>query len=111
MQKLQLWTAGYISKELMGLNIKNWAELQLLLNCSGPRGWSERGARQWRRRYGDGLTGVGRFRRAMAKFEALIEWKARLEHGEAHQKLSSGGEAALKDRRLDPTAAAWRGSG
>ena len=37
MQKLQLWTAGSISKELRGLNVKNWAELQLLLNCSGPR--------------------------------------------------------------------------
>ena len=89
MQKLQLWTAGYISKDLMGLNIKNWAELQLLLNCSGPRGWSERGARQWRRRYGDGLTGVGRSRRVGAKFEALNERKARLEHGGAHQKLGT----------------------
>ena len=28
---------GSISKELRGLNVKNWAELQLLLNCSGPR--------------------------------------------------------------------------
>ena len=37
MQKLQLWTAGSISKEPRGLNVKNWAELQLLLNCSGLR--------------------------------------------------------------------------
>ena len=28
---------GSISKEFKGLNVKNWAELQLLLNCSGPR--------------------------------------------------------------------------
>jgi len=35
------------------------------------------------------LTGVGRSRRARAKFEALNERKARLEHGEAHQKLET----------------------
>jgi len=45
------------------------------------RGWPERGARRWRRRCGDGLTGVDRSRRARAKFGALNERKARLEHG------------------------------
>jgi hypothetical protein len=35
MLKLKVWTAGSISKELTGLNVKNRAYLELLLNGGG----------------------------------------------------------------------------
>jgi hypothetical protein len=37
MQKHRGWTAGSISKESRGLNTKDWADLQILLNGAGLR--------------------------------------------------------------------------
>ena len=37
MQKDLNWTAGSISKKLKGLNIKNRAWIEILLNTTGPR--------------------------------------------------------------------------
>ena len=37
MQKDRDWTAGSKTGKLRGLNAKNRADLELFLNCSGPR--------------------------------------------------------------------------
>jgi hypothetical protein len=37
MQNYQIRTAGSISKEIRGLNAKNWVDLQILLYCAGLR--------------------------------------------------------------------------
>ena len=37
MQKLQLWTAGSISKKARGLSVKNGTYLEILLNGTGLR--------------------------------------------------------------------------
>ena len=37
MQKDRGWTAGSIFKKVRGLNVKNWADLELFLNYAGLR--------------------------------------------------------------------------
>ena len=37
MLKTQGWTADLKTRKLRGFGVRNWADLELFLNCSGPR--------------------------------------------------------------------------